>query len=102
VRNTDWMAHALCGTRPDLPWTLPDTDQHRRICDPPAATQARMTAICHTCPVRPDCATWALHGCCQGGMYAGVWIPASRWGHHTAHWHDARRRLTQLAKPVHA
>lgn len=61
----------LCGKRRDLPWTDNAT---------PTPIQMRaMQSVCEQCPIRRECASFALNERCgrgtEGGFYAGVWWP---------------------------
>lgn len=69
---TSWMRRALCRSQWDLPWT---SDIR-----PDEAELVQMRVICVQCPVRPDCAAYALHSGpngkpAEGGFYAGHWLP---------------------------
>lgn len=65
--SNPWSINAECRRHQSLPWT---SDQR-----PNATTHLIMGAICDACPVRRDCAGYALHGDVTGGFYAGLWLP---------------------------
>lgn len=66
-----WKVRGDCGQRPDLPWT--DETQ------PDPMTCLSMGVICDACPVRVECADYAVNSRrrqgVEGGFYAGVWLP---------------------------
>jgi len=47
---------------------------------PPAAQLELMARVCGRCPVLSECAAHALDTGAESGMYAGVWVPARRYG----------------------
>lgn len=90
MTNTEWMTKAACrpnrGQKPDPTWT-PDTT-------PTAADQLAKYTTCIHCPVRRECANYAITTNASGGYYAGHYIPDGNYG-------DARRstaRKAQLAR----
>lgn len=65
---TGWMAQAACRDRPELPWTH-DVDALPRV----KGVAARMRAVCNGCPVRAECADFAVTTEATGGFWAGRW-----------------------------
>jgi hypothetical protein len=82
--DTDWMAKAACRN-----WLARWTDDHT----PPPSRMRPLTAVCLECPVRSQCASYALDIKAERGMYAGVWIPMHGVGKPTKRWLQARARL---------
>lgn len=83
-----WMDDAAC--RPDPRWT---------DATPSDAQLDRLGMECVPCPVRSECARYALDNEVEGGMYAGVWLPSSgRFGRNKERtdnvaWVEAREAL---------
>lgn len=63
--DTRWMERANCDL--DAGWT-PD-----RV--PSISTMADFFLVCHECPVRRQCASYAIDNNLDNGIYAGVYVP---------------------------
>lgn len=91
MAGSRWRERAVClvetGGAPEL-WT-----SDRR---PPAAVRTHLEQICRRCPVRRDCAAFALTTGAQCGMYAGVWVPEGTQSGGAA-WAAAMGRLRTIA-----
>jgi hypothetical protein len=57
-----WHARAACRGRADFLATIGR-----------GVAPAGLTAVCATCPVRPDCARYAPHAHAAGVLIVGVW-----------------------------
>lgn len=69
-QRQDWRHDALCGTRPELPWAAEE---------PPTGRDWRtMRNLCRSCPVRADCAAFAVEQEVTWGFWAGRWIGSHR------------------------
>ena len=92
---TPWRARAVCALEtsgaPEL-WT-----SDRR---PTGVVAAEMEAMCHRCPVRADCARWALDTAADTGMYAGVWVPERSQIQAWQGAHEDLRRIAALSVAV--
>lgn len=75
---------AACKLSQELPWIGNSR--------PAAQEFMEMRVICHSCPCRAACASYALDPQVPalGGMYAGVWIP---WKGEGTNWAGARAEL---------
>lgn len=101
--STDWMDRASCRLDPN--WTTiyaAGTTGRERELLPDRWKIAHLAAICNLCPVMARCAAYALENDCDGGMYAGVWVPFSgrAWGRSArmnGSWREARETLTAIA-----
>ena len=62
-------AAAACTLRPGLPWVAERT--------PDGFFQSQMRAVCNECPIRRQCAQYAVQDG-PSGFFAGVWIPEGR------------------------
>ena len=84
-----WKEHAAC--RPSPHWTSDEPPQgHIEAC---------LVAICAGCPVRRECAAYAVDSRAESGTYAGVWLPP-RWpgARRQIGWERARRQLGRIAR----
>lgn len=89
MNTTDWMARALC--RPTQAGWL---SEYR----PTDEAMAILAGICAQCPVRPQCARYALDTNATGAVYAGVWLPPrGQRGMPNHGWRGARTVLSRLA-----
>jgi hypothetical protein len=64
--RTEWQNQAAC--EPDPAWT-----QNR---PPTVPVMHRLALICDSCPVRAECAGYALDYGLDNGVFAGVYVPA--------------------------
>jgi hypothetical protein len=64
---SEWMAEAACVGVQDLPWT---TDTHART--GPTVLGQIMAETCAACPVRAECAAYAVDNDICGGYWAGA------------------------------
>jgi hypothetical protein len=63
--DTKWMDRAVCDSRAD--WTpdrLPSKD-----------AMAGFALVCYECPVRRQCANYAIDNQLDNGIYAGIYVP---------------------------
>lgn len=63
----DWLTHASCAARPEVPWTADSADVT-------AEEASRMHEVCQSCPVVQECAAAAD----QWRVTAGWWAGRSR------------------------
>ena len=84
-----WFEYAAC--RPSPHWTSDEPPQGH--------IEARLAAICAGCPVRRECAAWAVNERAESGTYAGVYLPP-RWpgARRQIGWERARRQLGRIAR----
>jgi Transcription factor WhiB len=88
--DTGWMEDARCV--PDACWTEPD---------PSTPALRWMQQVCAQCPVVRECAEYALEMRLDGGVFAGVYVPARDGYNHSRRAvavERARKRLRDLAK----
>ena len=78
-----WVEYAAC--RPSPHWTSDEPPQGH--------IEARLAAICAGCPVRRECAAWAVNERAESGTYAGVYLPTRR----RVGWERGRRQLGRIA-----
>lgn len=63
--DTSWMREATCARYTALPWT-------QDLRSVPGRTVALMGSICAQCPVRRECANYAVEAGVTAGWWAGV------------------------------
>lgn len=69
----DWRHRAACRDEdPEL--FFPIADNHGRL---PAGQLEAARAVCHACPVRPDCEQWAVETVQAWGVWGGT-TPSER------------------------
>jgi|HubBroStandDraft_3_1064219.scaffolds.fasta_scaffold288367_2 hypothetical protein len=97
--DTKWMERADCS--PDrfgrhMDWT-PD-----RV--PTARTMQELSLVCYECPVRRECAGYAIDAKLDNGVYAGIYVPTKLNEHQrrTLGFSAAMNQLASIAgrKPV--
>ena len=63
--DTGWMAHGVCVEHPGLPWT-------ENLAHVPHFLVEAMADLCDRCPVRDECATYAVTMEITAGWWAGI------------------------------
>jgi hypothetical protein len=63
--DSRWMAHGVCVEHPSLPWTEPLNHVPNVLVDV-------MADLCERCPVRAQCATYAVQTEVTAGWWAGM------------------------------
>lgn len=68
MRDLEWMDNAVCDDDPA--WVT-----EYGLCQPPPHVLARLQAICNTCPVIKQCATYAIENRLEGQFVGGQFVP---------------------------
>lgn len=92
TNTTAWMDRAACRGS-TLEWTY-DRQPGRTV-------MRHLAAVCSFCPVRADCAHYAIEQRCDNGVWAGLWLPTSSTanGRRDKRYLKVLRQLAELDRP---
>ena len=92
--DTEWMGEALCASEGNAAAWASEHKPSRRVL-------SELKQICDRCPVRAQCAAWALKSRADAGCYAGVWLPKrTRCGYISTAWLASRELLERAYEAV--